>query len=729
MSIQARLLFLVFAVWLPAVAGFALLARTTYLREADAARLRVEQLGYSVGTAVERELDKRVLMAQALAGSSALQHDDLATFHAEASAAAKVAASWVFIVTRSAQTLTTLAPFDASRPVVSRAEGIFITGGPEVHFTMRGPFVQKPVLGAFAAVPGKDQTKYNVGLAFYPSLIESVLAAHNFPTGASAAVINDQQIIMARNRDPERWLGRSATGLVKKNASERRSGFIETVNLDKVSSLTYVSPPSRYGWNVVIAMPMATLTQAAQRVTMQAVTAAALLLLAGLGMALYAARRISRPILNLRDAASELARDDVPPRLSTGVKEADEVSAALRAAGIASQEAKGLLEKRVAQAVQDAAEAQTRLLEGQKHEALGRLTGGLAHDLNNLLQSISVSLQLLKRAKPEGAQLRALEGGSRACAKAAELVRQMQAFSRPTSLAPVAVPLSDLLLKTQELASKALSSQIEMTATLAPNLPPLFVDPAQLEIALLNLIFNARDAMPHGGTVEIAGELATSTEMRSLGSGVFVRLRVTDTGAGMNAEVLKKATEPYFTTKPMGAGSGLGLAQVHSFVRQSGGTLQLQSVVGKGTTITLVLPTTVARSAAMEVSRPAVAAAPSRPLNVLMVEDDVLVGSVVVPALEAAGHRVELCMTADDACRVLSGTTPFDVLFTDVVMPGSMTGIDLVAWTRRTRPTLPAVVATGYTDQHMDEDLAVLRKPYEIDALLSALDAVTTAPG
>lgn len=719
MSIRARLLLLVFAVWLPAVAGFGLLARATYVREADAALQGIEQMGRSMSFVVERELDKRAILAQTLGVSAALRSGDLALFHSEASAATFGTDSWAFVITRTSQPLTTLAVFDPLKPLARVPDGPFVISKPEVHFTQRGPFLKKPVIAAFAAVPNAPQEPvYNVGIGFDPAVIQAIVAEHTVPEGGLAAVLNATHLVMARSRDPEKWLGVSATGTLKRRALARESGFAESVTLDGIPSLSYLSPANRYGWFVVISLPKVALTGAAQRVTAQAFAAAGALLLLGLGLALYASRRIGQPLLLLRDAAAQLGQDAVPPPLATGLEEADAVSAVLHAAGRQSQEAKQLLQQRVAQAVEDAKVAQARLLDGQKHEAIGRLTGGLAHDFNNLLQTITISMQMVKRGLPEGQQRRAMESGIRACGKAADLVRQMLTFGRATPLEPRPTSLSDLLLKTQELASKALTGRIEMTAAVEPGLPPLLVDPTQLELALLNLIFNARDAMPEGGKIRIVGRLATTAEGRGLGDGAFACVAVSDTGQGMTPETLARALEPYFTTKPVGAGSGLGLAQVHALARQSGGELTLRSALGEGTTVSLLLPTCRAEISTEQVAAPTVAV---HPLVILMVEDDVLAASVVAPALEAAGHRVTLCATADDACQILQGPAQFDVLFTDVVMPGTMTGIDLVAWARIHRPSLPAVVATGYTAQHLDADLAVLRKPYEIDALLLAL--------
>jgi signal transduction histidine kinase/ActR/RegA family two-component response regulator len=616
LEIRTRLLLLVFAVWLPAAAGFGLLARTTYEREADAAMLRVQHAGQSMSLLVERELDQRRLE---------------------------------------------------------------------------------------------------------PEAIQAVLMQQDIPDGGVATVIDDQQRVVARSRDPQKWIGVSATGDLKRRAEAGEAGFAQSVTLDGVASITYLSPPNRYRWAVVIAMPQSLLAAAARRVTFQAVGASGVLLLIGLGLALYGARLIATPVLALRDAAGQLGEGAVPPRLVTGVREADEVSRALHEAGERLHDATRTLEQRVADAVRESQQAQAKLLDAQKHEAIGRLTGGIAHDFNNLLQTISTAHQVLDRTIADATQRRLLQGAMRATSKAADLIRQMLTFGRAQSLDPQPVDLNDLLLRSRELTGKAVGERVVLAATIEPDVPAVFVDPIQLELAILNLVFNARDAMPEGGRILISARPATGDETAALAPGAYVRLAVQDDGPGMDEATRARAFEPYFTTKPVGAGSGLGLPQAQAFARQSGGDIRLDSAPGRGTTVSLYLPATSAPG-------PAAAAAGAvetgrRPLHVLMVEDDVLVSSVVVPALEREGHRVVPCGTADEAMARLAAGERYDVVFTDVMMPGKLTGMDLVQWCLAHRPGLPVVVATGYTTQQADADVQMLRKPYGLEAVLSALQA------
>ena len=728
MNIRTRLLLLVLAVWLPAAIAFGLQARATYVREAGAALQQIEEQARAANFIVERELDKRVVQAATLAASSAVRDGDMRRFHDEASAAVQGTDNWVFVVDKDRQLLNTRVPFDEMQPLRRPANAPLQSERPGVFFSPNGPVMKRPVIAVFAPSRGADGSLYNVGVAFEPAVVQSILDQYRYPEGALAAVMDGTHRVMARTRDPQKWIGTGATGDLRLRAEAGQAGFAASVTLDGVPSLTYLSPPNRYGWTIVIALPQAGLTAAAQRATVQALAASAALLLIGLGLALYAARRISQPVLQLSEAAAELGRGSVPPRLATGVAEADDVSAVLQDAGLRIRSATQTLEERVADAVRQAEEAQARLLEAQKHEAIGRLTGGIAHDFNNLLQTISTGLQVIERAPLEGRHARVLQSAKRATAKAGDLIRQMLTFRRSPALQPRAVDLNDLLLKSQELTAKAAGERITLSAAVDPHLPPLFVDPVQLELALLNLVFNARDAMPDGGRVVVAARRATPQQAAPLGGGAFVCLEVADDGPGMPPDVRSRAFDPYFTTKPIGAGSGLGLSQVLALARQSGGNASIDSAPGAGTRVTLLLP--VADAAPVEAAPAAPVSGPGeppRPLTVLMVEDDALVASVVVAALEAAGHRVELCATADDAMAALSGERAFDVLFTDVVMPGRMTGLDLIAWCRLHRPGLPAVVASGYSAQQADGDVTVIAKPYEIEALLAALQQAARA--
>ncbi len=721
MSIRTRLLLLVFAVWLPAMAGFGMLARSTYLHETEAATQHVRDTARSISLVVDSELDKRAAIAYTLGAARSLKDGELERFYEHAKRATEGTGNSVLVVDATRQVLNTRVPYGAPLPLRGWLPDPPLLTGPPVVSDLRTSQVNgQPVLTVMAAEPGVATQRYNIGIAFGPEVIQRVLDAQEMPVGAIASVLDGQYRTVARSKDPQKWLGaRAASATIAAASNGLLDRQFESMSHEGEPTIAFVVRSARYGWTVGVGLPSSALAKPAFRVTIQAFLAAGVLAAIGLLTALYFARQIGGPVLALSDAAAELGRDRVPAPLRTGLAEADRVGAALHEAGLRSARATELLESRVAEAIRQTQEAQTRLLDGQKHEAIGRLTGGLAHDLNNFLQTMSTGLQVLDRIVKEDAGRRVIEASTRALDKAAALVRQMLAFGRTQPLKAQPIDLHDFVLRCEDLMGRAVGGKVRLSADIEPGLPPLMADPTQFELALLNLVFNARDAMPGGGTVLIRGRLASATQVAALPAGRYLAVDVVDSGGGMDAEVLQRVFEPYFTTKAVGVGSGLGLPQVRAFAVQSGGTATIRSERGVGTTVSLLLPVSA------EPVRPA-GDAPSPPaefvpLRVLFVEDDLLVSSVVVPALRAAGHTVRHCLTGDAAVRALQDGGLFDVVFTDVVMPGALSGLDVAAWCQANVPSVAVLVATGYTTQHIDAGIKVLSKPYSIDALLVEL--------
>jgi CheY-like chemotaxis protein len=356
-------------------------------------------------------------------------------------------------------------------------------------------------------------------------------------------------------------------------------------------------------------------------------------------------------------------------------------------------------------------------------EAVGQLTGGVAHDFNNLLQALASCLQLVeRRAGPSAPAVRPLvEAGRQAVERGARLVQQLMAFARRQALRPEPVDVRDRVLGMSELLARALRSNIAVDTRFAPDLWPVLADPTQLELALINLAVNARDAMPDGGRLWVEADNLPATA-GAPGAGA-VRVAVSDTGVGMPPEVLARAFEPFFTTKGVGQGSGLGLDQVYGFAKQSGGTVEIDSAPGRGATVTLILPRALGETAADGTGRPAVADGATRGARVLLVEDDPVVANVAAAALEELGYRVGRAASADEALPILAGPARVDLLFSDVVMPGRLSGVDLAREAQRLRPGLPVVLTTGYSEEvARGIGVRVLPKPYDIGALVEALE-------
>jgi signal transduction histidine kinase len=370
--------------------------------------------------------------------------------------------------------------------------------------------------------------------------------------------------------------------------------------------------------------------------------------------------------------------------------------------------------------------AQEQLLQSQKMEAIGQLTGGVAHDFNNLLMAVMGNLELLKkrfRDDPRAQHLiaGALEGARRGAA----LTRRMLAFARQQELKTTSADLVSLVAGMQELLDRTLGPQIELRFDLPEGLPAAQVDANQIELAILNLAINARDAMPNGGTICISVDHASSLPGKLPQDTEYLRLRLSDTGFGMDPATLNRAIEPFFSTKALGKGTGLGLSMVHGLAVQLGGMLTLESKVGQGTTATLWLPTA---------DEPALAAAPEpkrvEPANratILVVDDDPLIAMSTVEMLEDLGHKAIEANSGAQALKILKDGEAVDLMLTDQAMPG-MTGTELAEIARKERPTLPVLLATGYADVPAGQiRLPRLSKPYlqselqeEINRLLNA---------
>jgi signal transduction histidine kinase len=720
MRIRTRLLVVVFGVWLAAAAGFGLLTWNLHQQKSRADLQQVQAFAESISTLVERELDKRTVLARTLAAAKSVRDGDFARFHENATVATRGTDNWALLVEPNLLRANTLAPFDAE-PVPRTRPSPLAESGAKVFFVPKGPVSGKPVITVTVPVPDMQPQKYNVGVAFEPASIQRLLRNENAPPSTLVSIIDSNQLIMARSRDPERWVGQSASPAFKSRILAGGVGFAESTTLDGTASLTYLTRPNAYGWSVVAAIPREQLAAAAWAASAKAMGASGALLLVLLVSALYGARAISDAVERLSRAAEDLGNNQVPPPLHSGVQEFDDVATALHEAAVKAQGATALLERRVDEAVRAEAEAQAKLLQSQKLELVGRLTAGVAHDFNNLLQTITTAHQVLKLRVSGEREQKTLSAAVRATSRAADLVKQMMMLGRVQSLEPSLIHIADAVLKGHELTSKAVGAGIRLTAAFDPELPPVFVDATQFDMALLNLVFNARDAMPDGGSIHVSARLARPDEVEGLENGSYVCVEVADNGAGMSSETLARAFEPFFTTKPVGSGTGLGLAQVHAFALQSGGNIKLSSAPGEGTRVSLYLPAASGRASAPAIAAPAASPEASAPFKLLMVEDDALIASVVSAALGAAGHEVHVCHSADEAMQLLQSDRHFDVLFSDVVMPGAMNGIELVNWAQARRPGMAAVVATGYADNVSATSAPVIRKPYAIETLQRGL--------
>jgi len=380
----------------------------------------------------------------------------------------------------------------------------------------------------------------------------------------------------------------------------------------------------------------------------------------------------------------------------------------------------------------DRLSTEERLHHSQRLESLGQLTGGIAHDFNNLLTVISGNLQLLEDATANDDEARQLvKSALRATQRGADLTSKLLAFSRRQALRPQTLMLADHLPTLIELLGRTLGEHIRIATDLEDGLPPCRVDPSMLDNALLNLALNARDAMPGGGTLSITATRAIldseySQRHPDVKPGEYIALSATDTGHGMAPDVLVHALEPFFTTKPAGKGSGLGLAMVYGFVKQSGGHLSLYSEPGLGTTVRLYLPAAAGAPRQLHVAAPELK---GRGERVLVVEDEPEVRRLAVGFLTAAGYAVIEAQDAEQALGLLAVNSDVALLFSDVVLAGTVTGPGLAVAAIRQRPHLKVLLTTGYAKgglpgQDGAGEFPLLRKPYRREELAQSVRAV-----
>ena len=379
---------------------------------------------------------------------------------------------------------------------------------------------------------------------------------------------------------------------------------------------------------------------------------------------------------------------------------------------------------------------ENQLAQAQKMDAIGKLTGGIAHDFNNLLAAVIGGLSVIeRRAQLAPDHQSVLEMTRRAAEQGSELVRRLLAFARRQRLEPRPVDLQALRDAIADLLAHTLGGLVKVEWHLSEKVWGVFADQAQLELALLNLIINARDAMPMGGTVSIAADnrRLSADELAGLEAGEYVCLSIEDTGSGIPREDLEKVLEPFYTTKEVGKGSGLGLSMVYGFAKQSSGAFRLDSELGEGTTAELWLP-----RAPKGRRQPAVPAAakrsrkPPRKLKILLVDDHATVRTTTAAVLNDLGHSVVEAADGAEALGILRADCEFELLITDYAMPG-LSGADLLREARQLCPTVPALIITGYAEAECIRDRSdnaeILQKPFTPDALQGAIEGLCAVKG
>ena len=394
------------------------------------------------------------------------------------------------------------------------------------------------------------------------------------------------------------------------------------------------------------------------------------------------------------------------------------------------------LEKLVIERTEELAQRRERedaliaVAQTQKMEAIGQLTAGIAHDFNNLLTVVSGHIELAMPCIEDERARYSVQKAVEAVETMAGLNRKLLSFARQRELASAVLVLNDRISEVTKLLQGTIGEQIALTTKLGADLWQTRADPVEVDNALLNIVLNARDAMQGGGTLSIETRNVTLdaavAREHDIQPGEYVRLSVTDTGHGMSSEVRRRAVEPFFTTKEIGRGTGLGLSIVYGFARQSGGFLTIESEVGKGTTVCIFLPRAALETAAISPSRTEDHVPMGDSEMILVVEDNDDVREVTLGRLESLGYAVLAARSGLEAVEILKGDAPIVLVFSDIMMPGGMTGCDIARWAQTTRQDLKVLLTSGHNEAARNETeefdgLKVLRKPYNLARLGHAI--------
>ena len=754
-SVRARLL--LFAVLVAAPLGLAMagLLGWSYLRERDSAEAQLMATARALSLAVDRQLGEAKAFVTALASAGALNSDDLVLFETEARRAVAGMDGWVVLTQADGQQVLntsalrgTQLPIDAAFPELWQR---LPKTGTLVSNLLTGPLVKQAVVTVTTRLAAAGRGELGLSFVMLPQALSRIVADQHLPDGWVGTLLDGTGAVVGRSERVEHFVGWRGSGEFASAIKGSPRGVIPVVSFDGVSSIAAWNRSPVSGWSILVVVPRNQLAASARRSTEIGV----LLGLAALACSALLSRRVARsitaPVRALASSAEALGRSEPVPRLSTGLQVADEVGNAIQEASIALydrearyRELAASLEERVAARtaelaaanakltveIEERRRAERELAHAQRLEAVGQLTGGIAHDFNNLLMVVQGSLEMLARAVSDTATKTMVSRAMAAAERGAKLTGQLLAFSRQQRLELRAFDVNDVIEGMIELMQRTLGAAIRIETTLAAEVWPAVADPTQLELMILNLAINARDAMPCGGslTIETSNqELGAPERPEHPPPGRYVAVAVTDSGSGMEPEVLARAFEPFFTTKEVGKGSGLGLSQVLGVAQQLGGGVAIASRPRGGTTVRVFLPRASAAAAP-----PAPATLPGaevlRGLRVLLVDDDDEVRAVAQGLLAEHGAVVIAAASGDDALDVLPEIGRLDIALLDLAMPG-LTGVELAQELRHRRPALPILLMTGYNEQvelarEIKTGTAVdglLQKPFRASELARAM--------
>ncbi|WEF33606.1 ATP-binding protein [Pseudoduganella chitinolytica] len=603
MRIRTRLLLLILSILLPAFAIASVAVWYVYNEQRAAEVAGMQEAARALALLADRDLQAREAVLATLASSPAMQRGDLRAVYEHARQLAPGPDMTIVVHDLAGRQLFNTRQSLGSPPAVGRSNLMALRQAAGPHGVVVSDLFYAPVgkrydVALQIPVTVEGQLRYYLSMGLAVERIMPLLGQHGVPENWVISLLDRRGTVIARTSDPARYVGRSVSAGLRARIAASPAGMHKGVRLDGTPTFAFFSRAPMSGWTVVMSVPAAEM----RRPAVAAAAGLGLLVAIVLALAIVAARIYARgtaaPIERLRQAAERLGRDEPVVPFASGLAEADAVSAALADASTLIAGSKAHLEQRVAEAVAQAERAQRALLHGQKLEALGRLTAGIAHDFNNILQTLSGALQLIPLTD-DRARVQALAATcQKAIARATTLTGQMRAFGTVQDARLETIQPDSVVENTLPMLRSALPGTVRLELDIAAGLWPVTVDPLQLELALLNLVINARDAMPDGGRLYLGmhNEQLADT-VQGLAPGPYVRIELRDNGTGMTPATLARALEPFFTTKPVDKGTGLGLPQAYAFAAQSGGLLTLQSATGDGTTVTIRLPRTAVADA------------------------------------------------------------------------------------------------------------------------------------
>jgi len=735
-TIRFRLLLLVLSVVLPGALGTGWLIRNALESERAAHERTLRDTSRALSLVVGRELAQRTAIARVLAASRWLddgehmQPDAVRGFEVMARRSLQGMEGWIELRSAEGVLLDTRQPPQARINVT--APGAPLATVAAVQPLSPGPDAPQAAYAAVVQPVERDgRVALNLVVTLLPAELQRIVDGQKLPPDWIGTVMDDRGTVVARHPGGSAFVGRHATADLRERIASRNDGLFQSVSLDGRQTVGFFST-SPQGWSYTSAMPRGEFQGSVAQAARQAWLGALALLVLPVAGALWLARRIVEPVQALKAAAGRLQGGARVEHQPTGITEIDDVGRALAQAAEVLQRNRIELVNQVEEAVARTREAEQRVSKSQRVEALGRLTGGVAHDFNNLLGVISNSLHLLEHPRPGVDTQLPLAAMRRAVETGSQLTQHLLRFAGRGPVRPQALALQHWLPEVLELLHSVLGQRIRTSVRVQPDTAPIRVDAGELELALVNLAINARDAMKREGSLRLTAQNADVADTEGLPGAPqqrYVMITVSDDGSGIDAEVAARVFEPFFTTKPPGQGSGLGLSQVHGFCTQAGGGTRLASTPGLGTSVSLLLPAADAARDAFDATEDSAAPAPQLAgLRLLLVDDNEELGAVTAELLRSHGVDVRRAADAAGALRLLAAQPVFDVVLSDVVMPGKVDGLSLARQIRSAHPGLPVLLISGFTTAATGSEFRLLRKPCAAGELLRALHDATRRP-